>query len=147
VCIFMICLPPSKCVHVYICIDIYVYICTHTFWYALIQLIQLAITLHIHFCVGRVLNNLLLAVFEYTIHSFNYNHHVPHCNLTFFRFHMSDIIQHISFYMWFISPSIIYSRIIHVVTNKRIPFLRLTSISLYVYEYMHHIFFIPLMGI
>ena len=60
--------------------------------------------------------------------------------------YMSDIIQYLSFFVWLISLSIIFSKSIHIASNGRISFFLCLSnilfcVCVYKYKYIHtHIF-------
>ena len=68
----------------------------------------------------------LLATFTHFLHCLSLtsgNHNLYSVSLVFFQIpHISEIIQHLPFFVWLISPSIMCSKSIHVVSNGRISF-------------------------
>ena len=70
----------------------------------------------------------------YQLDSFLLHHKGNYIFLFCFRIPcISEIIQSLSFYVWFISLSIIPSRSIRVVTNGKISFLFMINIPLYIH--------------
>lgn len=62
--------------------------------------------------------------------------------LCFWIPHRREIIQSVSFSVWFISLTTMSSRSIHAVRNGRSSLLYMTAVKLWIYIYIHHVSFI-----
>lgn len=65
------------------------------------------------------------------------------CLFVFFLLRLRDIIQHLSFYVWITSLSIMPSRFIYMVANGKMFFFFMAEIYIYIFLYIHICIFSP----